>query len=76
MASDKILRYTDEDKQWDNTDVTWTKAKSIVAADVVHETGIESCLRVPAKCRKVARVNTYAIDEEVTLTGKLMGSLK
>ena len=76
VTSDKILRYMDEDKQWDNTDVTWAKAKKMVAIDVVHEMGIESCVRVPAECRKVARVNTYAIDDDATLTGKLMDSIK
>ena len=75
VTSDKTLRYMDEEKQWDNTDVTWAKAKKMVAIDVVHEMGIESCVRVPAECRKVARVNTYAIDDDATLTGKLMDSI-
>jgi hypothetical protein len=73
---DKIQRYTDEDKQWGDTDVTWAKAKKMVVADDVHEVDIESCVRVPARCRKVARVKTYAIDDDATLTGKLMNSIK
>ena len=76
VTRDKIRRYMDEDKQWDSTDVTWAKAKKMVAIDVVHEMGIESCVRVPAECRKDARVNTYAIDDDATLTGKLMDSIK